>query len=60
MTEKTFNLPETKLEVNENIEVPNGTPVAGFLPGLAIPATTPGTKIDAGEINQLSSTERIR
>ena len=49
-----------RLEVNENIEVPNGTPVAGFLPGLAIPATTPGTKIESGELNKPSSTEIIR
>lgn len=52
-TEELFMLPD----VNQNIETPNGTPGAGILPNLGIPASTPGTKIDAGSINQPSATE---
>lgn len=52
-TEELFKLPD----VNQNIETPNGTPGTGILPNLGIPASTPGTKIDAGSINQPSATE---
>ena len=54
-TEELFQLPD----VNQNIETPNGTPGAGIIPNLAIPASTPGTKIDAGNINQPSPVEAV-
>lgn len=54
--EDTFVLPD----VNQNIEMPNGTPTASILPTLAVPATSVGTKIDAGEIHAPSSTEKVK
>ena len=52
-TEHLFQLPS----VNQNIESPNGTPGSGILPNLAVPASTAGAKIDAGELHTPSSTE---
>lgn len=56
VTEETFVLPE----VNQNIELPNSTPTSSIMPAFGVPATTPGVKIDAGEINEPSATEKIR
>lgn len=56
VTKDTFVLPE----VNQNIELPNGTPTSSILPALGVPATSVGTKIDAGEIHSPSVTEKIR
>lgn len=55
-TEETFTLPV----VEETIELPNVTPTSTILPSLAVPATTPGTKIDAGVIHQPSTTEEVK
>ncbi|MEG1164842.1 MAG: His-Xaa-Ser repeat protein HxsA3 [Oscillospiraceae bacterium] len=55
VTKDTFVLPE----VNQNIEVPNGTPTSSILPAFGVPATSVGTKIDTGEINSPSATEKI-
>lgn len=56
VTEETFVLPE----VNQNIELPNSTPTSSIMPAFGVPATTPGVKIDAGEINEPSATEEIK
>ena len=56
VTEDTFALPE----VNQNIELPNGTPTSSIMPSLAVPATSVGTKIDAGDIHEPSATEKVR
>ena len=55
VTEETFILPE----VNQNIELPNSTPTSGIMPAFGVPATTPGVKIDAGQINEPSKTETV-
>lgn len=54
-TDDTFKLPD----VNQNIELPNGTPASSIVPQLAVPVSSIGTKIDAGEIHQPSATEKI-
>ena len=54
-TADTFNLPD----VNQNIELPNGTPASSIMPSLAVPASSVGTKIDAGEIHQPSATDKV-
>lgn len=54
-TEEMFKLPD----VNQNIEVPNGTPGTGILPNLAVPASTVGTKIEVGDAHKPSPTEKI-
>ena len=56
VTEDTFVLPE----VNQNIEMPNGTPTSSIIPAFGVPATSVGTKIDAGDIHSPSATEKIR
>lgn len=56
VTDETFVLPE----VNQNIELPNTTPTSSIMPVFAVPATTPGIKIDATEINKPSMTEEIK
>ena len=54
-TVDTFKLPD----VNQNIELPNGTPASSIMPSLAVPASSVGTKIDAGEIHQPSATDKV-
>lgn len=54
-TDDTFKLPD----VNQNIELPNGTPASSIVPQLAVPVSSIETKIDAGEIHQPSATEKI-
>ena len=54
-TADTFKLPD----VNQNIELPNGTPTSSIMPSLAVPASSIGTKIDAGKLHQPSATEKI-
>jgi hypothetical protein len=56
VTAETFKLPD----VNQNIEVPNGTPTSGFMPAFAVPASSVGSKIDAGDVNSPSATDEIR
>lgn len=55
ITDDTFNLPD----VNENVEIPNGTPGSQNMVSLAVPATSVGTKIDAGDIHSPSITDTI-
>lgn len=55
-TEDTFVLPE----VNDNIEMPNGTPISSIMPTFAVPASTPGVKMDSGDIHEPSATEKIK
>ena len=54
-TADTFKLPD----VNQNIELPNGTPASSIMPSLAVPASSEVTKIDVGEIHQPSATDKI-
>lgn len=56
VTEDTFKLPE----VNQNIELPNGTPTSSIMPAFGVPATSVNSKIDAGDINSPSVTEKIK
>ncbi len=55
-TAETFKLPD----VNQNIEVPNGTPSSSIVPAFAVPASSLGTQIDAGELNNPSPTGEIK
>lgn len=55
MSDETFQLPN----VNQDIQVPNGTPGASILPNLAIPLATPTTKIDVGNIKIPPETEIV-
>lgn len=55
-TEDAFVLPH----VNQNIEMPNGTPTSSIMPSFGVPATSIGTKIDAGDIQSPSGTEKIK
>lgn len=54
MTMETFKLPT----VNQNIELPNGTPVTSIIPTLSIPTSTPISNIN-NKIHQPSVTEKI-
>jgi len=51
----TFKLPD----VNQNIEVPNGTPASQIMPSLAVPSSSVGAKIDAGELHAPSPTDDV-
>lgn len=51
----TFKMPD----VNQNIELPNGTPVSSIMPSLAVPSSSVATKMDVGEIHQPSATESV-
>lgn len=55
VTEDAFVLPE----VNQNIELPNGTPTSSIMPAFGVPATSVGTKIDVGYINSPCAIENI-
>lgn len=59
-TEDLFKLPELNQDINENIEVPNGTPGTGILPNIAVPASTVNVKIDAGDIKIPSQTDIVK
>lgn len=56
VTAETFNLPD----VNQNVEVPNGTPTSGFMPAFAVPASSVGSKIDAGDVHSPAATDEVR
>ena len=56
MTADTFKLPE----VNQNVEVPNGTPTSSIMPSFAMPASTSGVKIDANDLQAPSLTDEIQ
>ena len=55
-TAETFKLPD----VNQNIEVPNGTPSSSIVPAFAVPASSAGAQIDANELNSPSPTDEIK
>ena len=55
-TEDMFVLPE----VDQNIEVPNGTPIPIIIPSLSVPSSTMGVKLDNGTINTPSNTEKVK
>ena len=57
-TEELFKLPSLT-DINENIESPNVTPGSGIVPNIAIPASTAGAKVDAGDIHTPSPTDSI-
>lgn len=50
-----FHLPD----INQNIEMPNGTPNSGIIPTLAIPASSVDAKIEIDKINMPLETETI-
>ena len=52
----TFKLPG----VNQNIQLPNGTPASSVVPSLAVPTSTIATKITAGIKHHPSATEKIK
>lgn len=45
--------------VNQNIQLPNGTPVTSILPSFAVPASSVETKIDPGKIKIPSPTDKV-
>lgn len=55
-TEKMFKVPD----INENIQIPKGTPVSEFVPTLAVPASSSGTNMDVGNLKQPSATEKLK
>lgn len=54
-TNDTFKLPD----INQNIELPNGTPASSIVPQLAVPSSSVVTKIDVGEIHQPTATDKV-
>lgn len=54
-TNTTFVLPE----VNENFELPNGTPNSGIIPALSVASTTPIAKTNNGEMHTASPTKKV-
>ena len=55
MNADTFSLPE----VNQNIQLPNGTPVSSVLPSFAVPASTTASQMDDLQMNTPSSTDVV-
>ncbi|MCI6430186.1 MAG: His-Xaa-Ser repeat protein HxsA3 [Lachnospiraceae bacterium] len=55
MTADTFGLPE----VNQNIQLPNGTPVSSVLPSFAVPASTTASQMDDLQMNTPSPTDIV-
>lgn len=55
-TEDMFKLPD----VNENIEMPNGTPTSGIMASMEMPSSSTGSDMDLGDVNTPSSTDEIR
>ena len=51
----TFVLPE----VNQNIQLPNGTPVSSVLPSFAVPASTTASQMDDLQMNTPSPTDIV-
>ncbi|MFA7101091.1 MAG: His-Xaa-Ser repeat protein HxsA3 [Bacilli bacterium] len=59
----TVSLPSSALvlpSVNQNIEIPAGTPPSTVVPFFRTPTTSPTTKIDVGEIKVPSTTEKVK
>ena len=55
-TQDMFKLPD----VNENIEMPNGTPTSGIMASMEMPASSSNTKLDIGDVNVPSGTDKIQ
>ena len=55
-TQDMFKLPD----VNENIEMPNGTPTSGIMASMEMPASSSNTKLDIGDVNIPSGTDKIQ
>lgn len=55
MNADTFSLPE----VNQNIQLPNGTPVSSVLPLFAVPVSTTASQMDDLQMNTPSSTDVV-
>ena len=55
MTADTFKLPD----VNQNIQLPNGTPISSILPAFAVPASTVAPKMESIDPNTPSATETV-
>ena len=55
MNADTFSLPE----VNQNIQLPNGTPASSVLPSFAVPASTTASQMDDLQMNTPSSTDVV-
>lgn len=51
----SFSMPDA----NQAIELPNGTPVSGAVPSLAVPAATADAGFDFGSVNVPDPTEKI-
>lgn len=51
----TFKLPN----INEQIQIPKGTPTTQLVPTLAVPASSVGTQMELGEIHKPVATEEI-
>lgn len=51
----SFSMPN----VNQAIELPNGTPVSGAVPSLAVPAATANADFDFSGVNVPDPTEKI-
>lgn len=54
-SEGTFKLPN----INEQIQIPKGTPTTQLVPTLAVPASSVGTQMELGEIHKPVATEEI-
>lgn len=54
-TEKMFKVPD----INDNIQIPKGTPVSEFVPTLAVPASSSGTNMNVDNLKTPSSTEKV-
>ena len=55
MSADSLGLPD----VNQNIQLPNGTPISSILPAFAVPASTETSKIETMEMNTPSPTDPI-
>ena len=55
-TEDMFKLPD----VNENIEMPNGTPTSGIMASMEMPSSSTGSDMDLGDVNTPSSTDKVQ
>ena len=45
--------------INEQIQIPKGTPTTQLVPTLAVPASSVGTQMELGEIHKPVATEEI-
>lgn len=54
-SDEIFKLPN----INEQIQIPKGTPTTQLVPTLAVPASSVGTQMELGEIHKPVATEEI-